>query len=302
MRSLRPWRVRAPWRSRVRRSLQVQKIDLDALADRREVRAVAGFVLAARADDRGVELGDGCGELAAGVALVADHDQRRRCAGSGASRARGRPRARRVFGRGRARARVGCRPGRTGRAGGSPRRSGCGWRSSRSRRRRRAGCARTVSTAAARTRPGSSRPAPGRRRSRGSGWRTRRSAHSIVVGQPLRGACSSPGCAGSAGTGAQSRLAATARKRAVRRDAHDRLGDAERDDLRVGHASPGVLRPSRAGDRRRCRTRQSAAGRGRRASWPPWVDGAHRAPPTSTLLRYVPSHPATHAQAVELLI
>ena len=57
MRSLRPGRVRAPWRSRVRRSLQVQKIDLDALADRREVGPVAGFVFAARSDDRGVELG-----------------------------------------------------------------------------------------------------------------------------------------------------------------------------------------------------------------------------------------------------
>src|SRR5215210_8648818 len=46
---------------------------LDALPDRREVRPVAGLVLAARADDRRVELRDRVGELAAGVALVGEH-------------------------------------------------------------------------------------------------------------------------------------------------------------------------------------------------------------------------------------
>ena len=51
--------------------MQVQKMRLDALADRREVRSVAGLVFAAGPDDRGAELGDGGGELAAGVALVA---------------------------------------------------------------------------------------------------------------------------------------------------------------------------------------------------------------------------------------
>src|SRR5512147_314115 len=44
----------------------------DALADRRQVRPVVGFVLAAWAHDRGVALADGGGELAAGVALVAE--------------------------------------------------------------------------------------------------------------------------------------------------------------------------------------------------------------------------------------
>src|SRR3982751_2186905 len=44
---------------------------LDALADRRQMRAVAGFVGAARSDDRGAAGADGGGELAAGVALVA---------------------------------------------------------------------------------------------------------------------------------------------------------------------------------------------------------------------------------------
>src|ERR671922_263846 len=44
---------------------------LDALADRRQMRAGAGFVLAARSDDRGAALADGGGELAPGVALVA---------------------------------------------------------------------------------------------------------------------------------------------------------------------------------------------------------------------------------------
>ncbi len=53
----------------------------DSLADRCEVRAVAGFVSAARADDRRVELGR-CVRTRAGVALVADHGE-----GAGARRA-----------------------------------------------------------------------------------------------------------------------------------------------------------------------------------------------------------------------
>src|SRR5450830_2050335 len=45
---------------------------LDALADGRQVRAVAGFILARRAHDEGAHLGDGGREVAPGVALVAD--------------------------------------------------------------------------------------------------------------------------------------------------------------------------------------------------------------------------------------
>ena len=44
----------------------------DALADRCEMRALPGFVFAAGSDDRGVALADAGGELAAGVALVAE--------------------------------------------------------------------------------------------------------------------------------------------------------------------------------------------------------------------------------------
>src|SRR5579871_4538470 len=44
---------------------------LDALADRREVRPVAGLVFAARTDERCVTARDTLGEVAAGVALVA---------------------------------------------------------------------------------------------------------------------------------------------------------------------------------------------------------------------------------------
>src|SRR6266496_4663995 len=44
----------------------------DALADRGEVRSLAGFVAAAGSDDRGLQLAHGVGELAAGVALVAE--------------------------------------------------------------------------------------------------------------------------------------------------------------------------------------------------------------------------------------
>src|SRR5579862_2611154 len=55
----------------------------DALADRGEVRAVAGFVFASWADDRGVQLADLEREFAAGVAFVAE--QRLAAVASGAS-------------------------------------------------------------------------------------------------------------------------------------------------------------------------------------------------------------------------
>src|SRR4030088_3529375 len=45
---------------------------LDPLADRCEVEAGPGFVFAGWADERGVEVADGLGELTAGVALVAE--------------------------------------------------------------------------------------------------------------------------------------------------------------------------------------------------------------------------------------
>ena len=47
----------------------------DPLPDRGEVGPAGGFVFAAGPDDRGVEFGGGVFELAAGVALVADHEQ-----------------------------------------------------------------------------------------------------------------------------------------------------------------------------------------------------------------------------------
>src|SRR5215210_5835393 len=49
---------------------------LDALADRGQVRPGAGFVFAARADDQRLAVEHGGVEVAAGVALVADDDQR----------------------------------------------------------------------------------------------------------------------------------------------------------------------------------------------------------------------------------
>src|SRR5450756_876085 len=55
---------------------------LDALADGRQVRAVAGFILARRAHDEGAHLGDGGREVAPGVALVADEH----CAAAAATR------------------------------------------------------------------------------------------------------------------------------------------------------------------------------------------------------------------------
>ena len=54
------------------RALAAPEDALDALADRREVWASAGLVLAPGSEDRGVHLADGLGECPAGVALVAD--------------------------------------------------------------------------------------------------------------------------------------------------------------------------------------------------------------------------------------
>jgi hypothetical protein len=62
--------VRAPWRSSVSRSCPEDR--LDALADRREVGAVVGLVLARGAHQFGVHALDRELELAAGVALVGD--------------------------------------------------------------------------------------------------------------------------------------------------------------------------------------------------------------------------------------
>jgi hypothetical protein len=47
---------------------------LDALADRCQVRTLAGFVATGWAHDRGVQITDGLGERAAGVALVTEQD------------------------------------------------------------------------------------------------------------------------------------------------------------------------------------------------------------------------------------
>src|SRR5271154_6052764 len=53
-------------------SLAAPEDALDALADRREMWAMAGLVFAARPEDRRVHLADGLGECRAGIALVAD--------------------------------------------------------------------------------------------------------------------------------------------------------------------------------------------------------------------------------------
>ena len=48
----------------------------DPLSDRCQVRPLSGFVFAAGAADGGVEVGGGVFELAAGVALIGDDDER----------------------------------------------------------------------------------------------------------------------------------------------------------------------------------------------------------------------------------
>ena len=75
MRTNRLCRVRAPWRSRPRMSLAVQKIDSIRwrIGARCGPRAV--LVLAAGAQDRGVQRGELSFELGAPEVLVADQDQ-----------------------------------------------------------------------------------------------------------------------------------------------------------------------------------------------------------------------------------
>src|SRR5487761_2641731 len=75
MRSVMPARVRAPWRSRVRMSLQVCKDRLDPLPDRGQVRPGVGLASTGRTHDgcpKAVHFG---GELATGIGLVADEGQ-----------------------------------------------------------------------------------------------------------------------------------------------------------------------------------------------------------------------------------
>jgi len=88
-------------------------------------------------------------------------------------------------------------------------------------------------------------------------------------------------------------------KASVRTDAQQYLGDAERDNLRVGELAPGVLSPSGqeivSGAEHR-NTEQVEVGEHR---GPLRVDGEQQAPPTSTSLRYVPHSTVT---AVESLI
>ena len=64
--------VRAPWRSRPSRSLSVRKIDSIRWRMIESLRPALGLVLAVAAGHVCPERGDGVGELAAGVALVAD--------------------------------------------------------------------------------------------------------------------------------------------------------------------------------------------------------------------------------------
>jgi hypothetical protein len=83
MRSLRPGRVRAPWRSRVRVPLQLQKMLSMRWRIGARCGAAAGFVLAAGPEDRGVHVADGLGERPAGVALVAGQSLSALAAGAG---------------------------------------------------------------------------------------------------------------------------------------------------------------------------------------------------------------------------
>ena len=277
MRVVRPCRVRAPWRSRVRRSLQVWKIDSIRCRIGARCRLLAGFVFALRPDDRGVELGGGVFEVAAGVVFVAEHEQRARRVGSAASRVRqtsrsvalGEVRIERAWGAVQGEQAVQAEAPEEAAVDGAAAVVG--------------GVSELAALASsrrcARTRPGSSRRAPGRRGSPGCRLANTSINDSIVSAQTLPALADSQAGSASSGNRCASCLRAILEKPRIGRDPHDRLRDAERDDLRVCQHPPRVV--PRAGDRRRCRTPQSATGRGRRASWPPWVD-ARQELPTST--------------------
>ena len=200
MRALRPGRVRAPWRSRVSRSLQVQKIDSIRWRIGARCGLVAGLVFAAGRTMVAPSSATCVGELAAGVALVADDRSRRRCGcqraavASATSRSwRSAPTQRDRAGRAVGRADAG--------AGACPRSSGGGCASSRSRRRRPAGERRAgLERAAALDR--------GRVDQHQSSWQPGLCAantpisHSIVSASRARRLCSPAGWA-AAGTGAR---------------------------------------------------------------------------------------------------
>ena len=177
----------------------------DPLADRREVRAAGRVRLCGGAGRSWRRVRRRAVRTRGRRSLCRRSRTGARCAGSVASRVRQTSRSG-VLGEVSSERARGAVRARTGRAGGSPRSSGCGWRSSRSRPRRRAGCAGS-SRRCGRTRPGSSRPAPGRRGSRGCRSRTRPISASIVslsrspalqVAGPVRAA---------AGTGARAACA-----------------------------------------------------------------------------------------------
>jgi len=83
-------------------------------------------------------------------------------------------------------------------------------------------------------------------------------------------------------------------------DPHDRLGDSQRDDLRVGQDPPGVLR----------RLRQEIVSRAINGNQQQVEVGEHRVPPRSTVrigtadfdLTATRTYPTATASAVELLI
>ena len=138
--------------------------------------------------------------------------------------------------------RAGCRPAPPRDAGESRRTSGCAIGSSRSRRRLRAASG-GPSRPSGRTPPAWSPATPDRRDSPATAQQRRRSATGSSPSAG-RGACDSR-AAWAAGKQVVQRAGGQPQETIVAGDAHDHLRDRQRDDLRIGHHSPGVLGPLR---------------------------------------------------------
>src|ERR1700704_5311409 len=219
------------------RALAAPEDRLDALTDRREVWALAGLVLATGSEDRGIELGDGLGERPPCVALVAD--QRLASGSASAGQELEGDLALIAFG------------------GGDRHGSGCavgGEDPVQAKAPEETGMAFSVAVVGG--------VCQGRALDRlaASGALHGRGVHEqqIVIEpgtlagenlhQPLQRVRKSPSALEVAGLAGDRReqvaqlLSGNGQEPAVRGDAHDRLGNAQRDDLRVCDASPGVLR------------------------------------------------------------
>src|SRR5579871_3436890 len=211
---------------------------LDSLADRRETRSSARFVFAARTHDRGVQFVDLAGEVAAGVALVAQ--QRLAAGASGASKQLKADVALVTLGRGerkRSRRAVRCEDRMQAKAPEEPGMTGApavvgsvaqlravgGFTAAGTLDRRRVDEQQIILEPWALAREDSQQPLD----------RVRQAPAALVV----------PRLRGQLRKQVRESLPGNLEEAPIARDPHDRLRNAERDDLRVRDPSPGVPGP-----------------------------------------------------------